>query len=465
MDATSSHPRFPRGFVISQEFAAPEGYVQSSTIPELRYDPVSPCHHYRGRNVDMAVIGTCVPITRSVSADYNPASDLLPALESSRAGFFARLAEMAGRYIVIVRARDSSAKGQIEIFHDATGMRTVFFRGKSAASHARLLVHDAEGDADTFPHQWGFPGDHAPWPDVARLTPNNSLDLHSGKITRYYPEKAPSAISVTDAAARVSEWVKYALINYGAMHGPLKLGLTAGLDSRVTCALTHRSGADCEYFTYIKNDTRSKNDAMAAARISALLGKDHVTARSARASQQFSDFLKKNGFYTGNSSTIAPLSGDHAFLSSNTLEIGRLFYARFMEKFEPPTTARSCTNFYIYRASKKRQKDIEKYGTGRYNEKTEAAFRDFFDRATFAQACEFLEPFDAYYWEHRMAAWHAGVVLTRDFACDTFIPFNARKIFDTLLGVSLHDREMASVFFEIVARNCPQLSGLPVNPQ
>jgi hypothetical protein len=100
-----------------------------------------------------------------------------------------------------------------------------------------------------------------------------------------------------------------------------------------------------------------------------------------------------------------------------------------------------------------------------WSKESEDAFRDFLKASNFNAARGILDPFDQFYWEHRMAAWHGVAMLERDFYAQAFIPFNARAIWEALLGVPYKDRVSATAFRKMVDMVNPRLMEIPINPE
>ena len=72
---------------------------------------------------------------------------------------------------------------------------------------------------------------------------------------------------------------------------------------------------------------------------------------------------------------------------------------------------------------------------------------------------------DLAYMEHRMSTWHAQALSGSDMAFDTSILFNSRRLLDLMMSVPLQDRRKATLFRRIIARRCPQIADVPINPR
>ncbi|SEO39540.1 hypothetical protein SAMN04489859_108912 [Paracoccus alcaliphilus] len=59
-----------------------------------------------------------------------------------------------------------------------------------------------------------------------------------------------------------------------------------------------------------------------------------------------------------------------------------------------------------------------------------------------------------------MTAWHGLNMLERDFYAEAFIPFNARRIWETLLGVPFEERKSAAAFHVMIGDD-----PIPINPK
>src|SRR5262249_20086706 len=75
------------------------------------------------------------------------------------------------------------------------------------------------------------------------------------------------------------------------------------------------------------------------------------------------------------------------------------------------------------------------------------------------------DAWDLFYWEHRMSTWHAQVLLGSDFAFDTTIIFNSRRLLELLLSAPRNERKKATLFRQFIARRCPEIKDFPINPR
>src|SRR5699024_143968 len=89
---------------------------------------------------------------------------------------------------------------------------------------------------------------------IVHLTPNNELDLRSGRTARFWP-RAP--IEQSTFSALKENWFEH-FANYAEYLGPRYapvLGLTGGMDSRAVITALRAAGMRPRYVTWNKMDT------------------------------------------------------------------------------------------------------------------------------------------------------------------------------------------------------------------
>src|SRR5699024_4956242 len=76
-----------------------------------------------------------------------------------------------------------------------------------------------------------------------------------------------------------------------------------------------------------------------------------------------------------------------------------------------------------------------------------------------------LDPFDQFYWEHRMATWQGVAMSERDFYAEPFIPYNSRRVFEAMLGAPFASRRADEAALRMVEMVDPRLLEFPINPK
>jgi hypothetical protein len=387
---------------------------------------------------------------------------LFNLLNADESLFCDELRFVCGRYAIIY----SSKGGPFKILNDATAMRSIFYTCDRDAvivgSHANLVNGQRVNPATLrpIPMRWGYPGVRTPLDGVCLLTSNTQLNLESGQIERFYPVSPTPQMSIDDAAFYIADRVEGLITTMAERCRPL-LSITAGIDSRTTLALSLKSSSSIKYFTYQNNAVTTSIDAQFCRDVARSFKLDHkvldVSAEPPLC-QKWKDVFARNTYYShGQRLARAYLNhfgdGHHLHIRSNLLEIGRCFYNG--KRVPVPDTAQRAAQLYMTLSP----------ATGiRHFELTQRLFVEYFARTDQQSAIQFIEAADLFYWEHRMGAWHGLLLLESDISFDTFIPFNARNIFEAMLSVPFESRKRGDVFKRIIQMKSPELAELPINP-
>lgn len=133
---------------------------------------------------------------------------------------------------------------------------------------------------------------------------------------------------------------------------------------------------------------------------------------------------------------------------SNVTGIGKTVYNR--RRIRPPLRdARRMTHTF--------SRDLEG------NRAIQAAFEDF-SQATGFYEVRGYDPYDMFYWEHRLGTWHAHLLIESDPAFDTHVLYNNRPIIEALLSLPFEARNRDEAFHRLIARSWPELGAVPTNP-
>ncbi|MDN5685814.1 MAG: hypothetical protein L0G94_03905 [Brachybacterium sp.] len=459
-------PQFPRGFVLSMRpVDVPSSFEPGPLLsnfhvhPWLRVDLAGDADQF------VAVLGICVRIT---GTDPDPAGTLLERLRSSEEEFFRAIDDYAGRHAIIYGTATAP-----RVVNDATGMRAVFYAadGGVISSHA-LLVERALGgeiERNPLPFQYGYPGNRTPYERTRLLIPNTSLEIDTARVFRFWPTLAPAERTVDEVAEMALEAAANALREISQGRN-VKLALTAGLDSRTMLAVALRSGVSFETYTYGRgNDTAT--DRAVAADLSAQYGIEYTVTPKVLNTAPLRQHLEEAHYKRLHAPMVNSLMSWFAdpsavSVSANLLEIGRSFYrADRRAKRSSPTTAAAMSELHQRKMGPAAREDIDTFGQDYYKAQSDAAFQEFIDDTAFEQSVGYLDPFDQFYWEHRMATWHGTGMLERDFYAEAFIPFNARSIFEAMLGIPQNHRDSAAVFYRMIESVDPRLLDMPINPK
>lgn len=460
-------PSFPRGFILTTRAIGPPPTFETGPILEnLHIHPWTHVEHAGDTDQFVIILGTCTPTDRWDTD--RPADRLLTALRASESTLLITLDEYAGRHVVIFGSASTP-----KVVADATAMRSVFYaeQGGVVSSHA-LLVERALGgepERDPMPFRYGFPGNRTPYTRTRLLTPNTYYDVAQNQVRRFWPVIEPRPRSVESVAVEILERASEALRRI-ARERPVKIALTAGLDSRVMLATALHSGIEFETYTYGGQKDTAMDRAFAAD-LADDFGIPHAVPPKASNEAALRDHLAEAHFTTMHGPIVRTLmqwfsDPSAAAVSANLLEIGRSYYARLRDRGDAePYTAEAMAALHHYSAGTRTREEIEEYGEAEFFQRSEASFQEFIDDTDYLYAAGRLDAFDLFYWEYRMSAWHGAAMVERDFYGEAFIPFNSRRTFEALLGVPQADRDTAAVFHRLIEMVDPRLLDKPINPK
>lgn len=443
----------------------PSGYVHGPLLENFYVHPWTPVETAGDQNLFVTIIGTCVP---TLGDHLNSAKHLLAELTGSEEQFLRALSNYSGRHAILFGSVDA-----VKIVNDATAMRSVFYaaNGGVVASHA-LLVERALGgeiERDILPFRSGYPGNRTPYKRTKILTANTYLQVAEAQVHRFWPSRTPMPISVEGAAAYCLSAATTAFQNI-SRNRTIKLALTAGLDSRVMLAVAIKSGANLETYTYGRASDTARDRAFAPD-LAAAHGYKHTLIPTVQNTEELRESLSEAHYITLHRPVVQSLMewfGDpHVIsVSANLLEIGRSYFDNYRRVRMPePVDAESVMLTHRRSMGRRTQQEIMEFGEDEFATIAGAAVRGFVEDTAYEMAARHLDPFDLFYWEHRMSAWHGAGMVERDFYAEPFIPFNARAIFETLLGVQEEDRKAAAVFYRMIEMVEPSLLDLPINPK
>lgn len=460
-------PEYPRGFLFAaSSVVPPSSFVPGPALPNFWIHPWASADVAQDGNLLVIIIGVCVPTCRP-PAEGVP-EYLLRRLRQNQDDFFEALSNFAGRYAVIF-----GSVGRLKIVNDATAMRSVFYAPEHGvvASHA-LLVEESLGERvirSRLPVQHGYPGNRTPFSRTNVLTPNTYLDLAQFCIVRFWPSGPVRKMEVEEAAMRVVDQAAQSLLT-AAHDRDLRLALTAGLDSRVLLAIVLRTGVSVETYTYGAKDDTAVDRAFAH-ELAERAGVPHSLIPNPGNGYDLQQRLARAHYLPHHVNVIQGLmdwfpSHDSLAVTGNLLEIGRRFYAQLERRGAPaPVDAESMAALHRRKMRASANRKIAAFGEDNWARTAEEGFRQYIVDTDHEQTRGLIDPFDLFYWEHRMGTWHGPAMNERDFYAEAFIPFNSRSIFELMLGVNRADRRNGAIFYKMIQTTAPALLELPINPK
>lgn len=460
-------PRFPRGFLFADTpVDSPPTFIPGPLLPNFWVHPWTNIEFAGSLHQFVVIIGHAIP-TRP-DQGHAPAANLLTSLEQGECAFFRALADYSGRHAIIF-----GSIGNIRVVNDATSMRAVFYAvdGGVIASHASLVEQALGGETmrKELPFRYGYPGNLTPFARTKILTPNTYYWMTANLVRRFWPIVPLAPRTVDEAAAHLLEASTFAFrtMTRGQQVG---LTLTAGLDSRAVLAVALHSGMEFETYTY-GDDPASEVDRLVARDLANRYGIKHTPVEQKINDPVLDERVRESHYALHHAGWIGALrdyfsNPKSVAVIGNLLEIGRSNYSPARVKgAAAPVTAKAMSALHHRKVGDAVARRIRGYGQERFRQESQAAFHRFVEETGYHHPLGLLDPFDQFYWEHRMGTWQGVAMGERDFYAEPFIPFNARSIFESMLGVSLQERQKNSTVLRMIQMVDPDLLVLPINPK
>lgn len=463
-ESDQSRNLYARGYILRDdaEPAAP-GHWMRARFGEwhLAHDPRLPAAQTRLRlfGCELLALGVLVDARHPEEDPEACLSRLARALARSEEALHAALDHTGGRYVLAYRRR-----GRAGIVSDATGMKPVFYHARGpriVTSHPGLIMENAPvGPRRPLPAKFGYPGVRGPVQHSMMLTPNAALDLAGMTPARVWPRGVLAERSVGEAAEIVRTHMG-GLMRHVRRHHRLLVSVTAGLDSRLTLSFL-KDAEDVRFFTYYRDERLDTDpeDLAFAELLRDGLGRDVEVLRLGgfpAMPQGFREMLETNTFITHQKHLAWVYAHRYGakknlvHLRSNISEIGREFWRG---KNVEVGSGKDLARLYL-------QRDRE-YPAA-YVFRVITLFEEF-DRVTGLSACRGrVDLKSLFYWEFRMASWHAQLVAESDPAFETLSLFNCRAALEAMLSVPRADRAGGSVLRRVISENWPELAEYPVN--
>jgi len=460
-------PQFPRGFLLSEHpIQVPPTFVAGPILEHFYVHPWTNIETAGDANLFVIILGNCVP-TRAEQT-HDTAVHLLTQLRDGESRFLQELDKYGGRHAIIF-----GSFRNIRVVNDATAMRSVFYatKGGIVASHA-LLVEQALGgipEENGVPFRYGYPGNRTPYSHTKILTPNTYYWMTANVVRRFWPILPPAPRTVDEAARELLEASANAL-KAVARGKSVALTLTAGLDSRSILAIALHAGIPVDTYTY-GNKYSSKVDRLMAADLSNMFGLKH-TVIAERTDDPVVNWRLRDAVYSSHHGGWVGALRKHFIgryevaVLGNALEIGRSNYTpQRNQGATAPLTANSMATLHYMKVGKHVKRLIDEFDADRFHEISRTAFQDYIEDTGFDVVAGMLDPFDQFYWEHRMATWQGVAMSERDFYGEPFIPYNSRRVFEAMLGTPFESRRADEAALRMVEMVEPRLLDFPVNPK
>jgi len=375
------------------------------------------------------------------------------------------LERMSGRFIIFV-----VLEGEILIFHDASGLRQVLYcrdeHGRSlCASQAETLAEQLGFSVDQeVLEYWRAPifryngtefwmvNDRTFYKEILQLLPNHFLDFRRGRAIRFWPKKNSIPSLSVQEGVRLSIPIIKNSIEAVCNKFEIKMGISAGIDSRKTLAATKDVRDKILYFTH-ENDLCGIDsmDVKVPAKLLPKLGIRHNFLNQMFMSKDFKRLYEDSATFArenkGNNAYILfyHFGIDFAVLSSNLSEISQCNYWLPKSKINGEGLA-VITGLYHPLAIK----EFDKWVKGAQG------------------ACEEsgINILGLFHWEQRGGRWASAAFGEYDIVHESFTPYNNRYLNKILVGISERYRRdrMWYVALRQIQNMWPEVLSEAVNP-
>ena len=477
MSSASTYPEdvllFRRQFILGPRFVdSLRGWkrveireaIRATVHPDLPVTTAS-----EGRR-SLTLLGFLFDPSNPEAGDREIVSKLLRQLTeaSPTHSFVEATYDLGGRWILI--ADDGAA---VRLFHDAMGMRTVFYTDRSrhaeswCASQPGLIAEtlgltpDPEAQAQfvqsSIHREWPeyiWPGDRCLYAEVRHLLPNHLLDLTTGACRRYWPDRSIGRMELAEGAEESSRLLRQ-LVRAAAHRFPLALATTAGWDTRLILAASRDVVGQMRFFTH-----RTANDAdvTMAPRLLARFGLTHqMLPVPERMDPEFERIYLRNVTdaheYWGRlaQGMYGRYPGDRVCVTANAFEITR---TRIRLEAGENVTARALARWHWLAENLQERLESNAYVVKAWEDWL-AGVGDLHD----------VHVLDLFYWEHYSGNFAAIGEVEHDIIADFFTPPNCRRLLTTMLAVDdVHrDHDDPRLYVEMIRRLWPELLRVPVN--
>ena len=283
-------------------------------------------------------------------------------------------------------------------------------------------------------------------------------------VGRSWPYVPPAQRTLEDAVDHVLEAASIAL-KCMARGRLVYLALTGGVDSRTVLAVALNAGVDLETYTY-GNDKKTGLDQSVASEIAKIAGVKHATISQQVRDDATNTHLECSHFAPHHAKWVPALQRHYGnpsalAMTGNLLEIGGgNFGPARRAGVKPPISAESMAALHLRKAGAALRGKMGE----RHRAEHSSAFAHFIEETGYRYSVGRLDPFDQFYWEHRMSTWHGPAMNERDFYGEAFIPFNSREIFESMLGLPRPLRASNELLYALIRRVNSDLLKIPVNP-
>lgn len=365
----------------------------------------------------------------------------------------ARLYELSGRWVAVI-LRISEPK----VYLDPLASLSLVYStsDKAIASTPELLnatYSPLYSIDELLENDLWYPFGATAYLNVQRLLANHCLNLSGMFVTRHWPKASLPTGDWRQHIDDVVRLLQLQLISF-ARDYPVRIGLTAGMDSRVMLAIALASGATYQFWTREDTSYSAQTDVKVAMQLARdyqlthkLLRADAVPKLS---ENELLEKLKNIGFSVGGSplksaAIIDSIQEVAVAFTGIGGEIARAYYLSDCRDKIPTLTVDS--------------------GLHRAGLPTNTRFRSL--GKSYIQNLPYLtelQRWALFYQENRVSAFGSVHRYAYQNGVIFVSPFSNRKIIETMFRLTLEEQQQNAFHLELINRQCPDLLQTPINP-
>lgn len=368
-------------------------------------------------------------------------------------------ATLGGRWVLL-----GSIQGQQRVYHDAGGLKSVFFYADPASHELWLcsqpsLLEEGLGlrpDAQRVNQFWAtkfqssWVCELTPYLHVRQLLPNHFLDIARRVSQRFWPS-GPVAPQTLDGAAEKMAHIIHGLIAAVAKRGPVALPLTGGYESRVSFSCAGELRKTLPLYVVDTPNTLFY-DRVLSKRVAKSFGLPLASFPGVPFDERSWRTILKNTAEMWWEQGVNHLSILERYVPNHYLLIGAM-----------GTVARA---WYYQDGKLPECIDARLLATAIGFEGNELVTATLADWLATVPTNTNVSAFDLLFWEYRQGNWASMTYTAIDGAgCDTSAPFNSRELMEIALGVSAEYRKPPHVLLRriCVLTGGEQAVAVPIN--
>jgi len=309
--------------------------------------------------------------------------------------------------------------------------------------------------------------DFTRYEEIFKFNPSLSLDLAEFEFTRIYPRSDLKEKTVDETFEEMNDLLVNSRDWLAEQPAEKFLTLTAGIDSRVSAALSRKMSSDIEFLTYY---TPSK---YLATRMAKTIHKiDTNVTRQIKENMQWNHSIISIRDYTPPKEELEHMkqfyNSHHAFGLINyyrnekkynhAIHIKSTVFGMGKADYDDALDNRQDTFSFYKKCIHGLPRTFEKH----YDFETEIA--NYFDRNLITEGVtKGRHFFDLFHLESRMGNWHSTLTLETDPETDEFIYMNTRKLIDLMQQPNSDERRDFSLYKLLINEYWPVLLHFGIN--